>query len=80
MFALNAPMGALADGWAARGLPAMVPNVFWRSDAAEALEYERPDRQLAWERLRNLDVERIVGDLSLAVRALRATRLRLTHF
>jgi carboxymethylenebutenolidase len=73
MFGLNGPMRALADGWAARGHPAMVPNLFWRSDPANALEYEGPDRQLAWERLRKLDVERIVADLSLAVRALRAT-------
>src|SRR2546425_4682581 len=72
MFGLNAPMRALADGWAGRGHPAMVPNLFWRSDPASALEYEGPDRQLAWERLRKLDVERIVADLSLAGRALRA--------
>lgn len=73
MFGPNAPMRALADGWAARGHPAMVPNLFWRSDPPRALEYEGPDRQLAWERLRKLDVERIAADLPLAVAALRAT-------
>ena len=74
MFGLNAPMRALADGWAARGHPAMVPNLFWRSDPPRALEYEGPDRQLAFERLRKLDVDRIVADLSLAVQALRQQR------
>jgi carboxymethylenebutenolidase len=72
MFGLNGPVRALADGWAARGRPAMVPNLFWRSDPSGALEYEGLDRQLAWERLRKLDVERLVADLPLAVAALRA--------
>jgi len=72
MFGLNAPIRALADGWAARGHAAMVPNVFWRSNPPGELEYEGPDRQRAWERLRTLDLERVAADLSLAVHALRA--------
>src|SRR5438105_8707291 len=72
MFGLNAPIRAIADGWAARGHPAMVPNLFWRSDPPGELEYEGPDRQRAWERLRTLNLERVAADLSLAVHALRA--------
>jgi len=72
MFGLNAPIRAIADGWAARGHPAMVPNLFWRCDPPGELEYEGPDRQRAWERLRTLNLERVAADLSLAVHALRA--------
>ena len=74
MFGVNGPMRALADGWAERGHPAMVPNLFWRSYPSAALAYEGPERELAWQRLRELDVDRIMDDLRLAVRALRTAR------
>lgn len=72
MFGLNAPMQALADGWAARGHPALVPNVFWRSATPRGLAYDGADRELAWQRLRALDVDQAVLDLRIAVAALRA--------
>ena len=71
MFGLNAPMQALADGWAARGHPALVPNVFWRSATPRGLAYDGADRELAWQRLRALDVDQAVLDLRIAVAALR---------
>jgi carboxymethylenebutenolidase len=74
MFGLNAPIRAIADGWAARGHAAMVPNLFWRCDPPGALEYEGPERQVAWERLRQLDVDRLLADLSLAVQTFRQQR------
>jgi len=72
MFGLNAPMQALADGWAARGHPALVPNVFWRSATPRGLGYDGADRELAWQRLHALDVDQAVRDLRIAVAALRA--------
>lgn len=72
MFGLNAPMQALADGWAARGHPALVPNVFWRGATPRGLAYDGTDRELAWQRLRALDVDQAVLDLRIAVAALRA--------
>jgi carboxymethylenebutenolidase len=72
MFGLNAPMQALADGWAARGHPALVPNVFWRSATPRGLAYDGADRELTWQRLRALDVDQAVLDLRIAVAALRA--------
>ena len=72
MFGLNAPMQALADGWAARGHPALVPNVFWRSATPRGLGYDGADRDLAWQRLHALDVDQAVRDLRIAVAALRA--------
>lgn len=72
MFGLNAPMQALADGWAARGYPALVPNVFWRSATPRGLSYDGADRELAWQRLHALDVDQAVRDLRIAVAALHA--------
>jgi len=71
MFGLNAPMQALADGWARRGHPALVPNLFWRSATPRGLAYDGADRELAWQRLRALDVDQAVLDLRIAVAALR---------
>ncbi len=72
MFGLNGPMRELADQFAARGHPAMVPNVFWRSQVTAGLAYEGPERQVAIERLKTLDFAQIPLDLRAAVTALRS--------
>ena len=71
MFGLNGPMRELAGQFAARGYPAMVPNVFWRSQVTAGLDYEGPERQVAIERLTTLDFVQIPLDLRAAVTALR---------
>ena len=71
MFGLNGPMRELAGQFAARGYPAMVPNVFWRSQVTAGLAYEGPERQVAIERLTTLDFVQIPLDLRAAVTALR---------
>lgn len=62
---------ALVDGYAARGLCALAPNMFWRSQPSGPLEYGT-GREAAWARLRALDFEAAAGDLKLAVARLRA--------
>ena len=71
MFGLNGPMRELAEQFAARGYPALVPNVFWRSQVTAGLAYEGPERQVAIERLTTLDFVQIPLDLRAAVAALR---------
>ena len=72
MFGINGPMRALADGWAARGHAAMVPNVFWRSQVTSTQGYDNPERQVAFDRLKTFDFQQIPLDLKLAVARLRA--------
>ena len=74
MFGINGPMRALADGWAARGPAAMVPNVFWRSSVTSTQGYDNPERQVAFDRLKTFDFTQIPLDLKLA-----AARLRAAH-
>ncbi len=71
MFGLNGPMRAVADGYASRGFAALVPNLFWRSEVTRGLEYEGPDRELAWARLKALDLDAVSADVQTAVTWLR---------
>jgi carboxymethylenebutenolidase len=63
MFGLNEPMRELADSYAQRGFPTVVPNVYWRSEHPRALGYDGDDRQLAWERLDRFDFTQVGGDM-----------------
>jgi carboxymethylenebutenolidase len=74
MFGVNEPMRRLAASYAERGHPALVPNVFWRSEPNTALAYEGPERETAWQRLRTFDFDAAAKDLRLAVDALRRMR------
>lgn len=72
MFGLNEPIRAVADRYAAAGLAAIVPNLFWRSKIPEAVSYDDSQHPIAWERLKSLDLDVLSADMSTAVRWLRA--------
>jgi carboxymethylenebutenolidase len=65
MFGVNHAMCEVAKSFAGRGYPAIVPNLFWRSEHPRALAYDGPDRDLAWTRLAAFDRARGVSDLAL---------------
>ncbi|MPZ39055.1 MAG: dienelactone hydrolase family protein [Rhizobiales bacterium] len=61
----------LADRYARRGICALVPSVFWRSDETGVISAEGAARDAAWERLRQYDFDRGVDDIGVAVNWLR---------
>jgi carboxymethylenebutenolidase len=71
MFGVNGPMRKLAASYAERGYSTLVPNVFWRSEPSVALDYEGPERETAWQRLRTFDFDVTAADIGMAVTALR---------
>ena len=71
MFGLNEPIRGIADRCAARGFPALVPNLFWRSKNPGAISYAEADHPEAWERLKALDLDVTTADIGRAVRWLR---------
>jgi carboxymethylenebutenolidase len=75
MFGLNDTIRAVADFYAARGHPALVPNLFWRSDIPGAISYDDADHPKAWERLKALDLDVVSGDMRTAAGWLREQRL-----
>jgi carboxymethylenebutenolidase len=66
--ALNRDM---ADSYARRGWCALVPSMFWRSEQSGALSAEGPERDAAWERLREYDFDRGAQDVRIAADWLR---------
>jgi carboxymethylenebutenolidase len=72
MMGLNASIRDIAGEFAGRGNPVLVPNVFWRTGTPQALEYDGPQHQLAWERLKALDLDAACRDIGAAVGWLRA--------
>lgn len=79
MFGLTQAMLEAAEGFAASGYAALVPNVFWRSAQPGVLAYEGPERQTAWERLQALDFDTAVRDIACAVTALSANSYNSRH-
>jgi carboxymethylenebutenolidase len=71
MFGLNEPMRELARSYAQQGFVALVPNLFWRSEVPGGLSYEGVEREIAWQRLRDLDFDAAGHDLATATRWLR---------
>ena len=72
MFGLNASIRDIAGEFAGRGHAVLVPNMFWRSDIPQALEYDGPQHPIAWERLKALDLDLACQDIATAVGWLRA--------
>lgn len=70
MFGVNEAMRAVADGFAARGWPALVPNLFWRAGVTRAFAYD-VEQQEAWTRLAALDLDQATADVQTAVTWLR---------
>ncbi|MPZ39045.1 MAG: dienelactone hydrolase family protein [Rhizobiales bacterium] len=71
MFGMNDAMRRVVDDYARRGFSALLPNVFWRSEHPRGLAYDGADRELAWARLKALDLDDTVQDIGLAARFLR---------
>jgi len=72
MFGLNEPIRAIADGLAARGFVALVPNLFWRAAIAAAIPYDDDKHAVAWERLKAFDLDQGARDIKVAADWLRA--------
>jgi carboxymethylenebutenolidase len=66
MFGVSEAMRIVARQFAERGVPALVPNLFWRADVTRALGYEGEDRAMAWSRLAAFDKSVGVADLTYA--------------
>jgi carboxymethylenebutenolidase len=75
MFGLNEPIRAVADHYASLGHPALVPNLFWRSDIPGAISYDDPQHATAWARLKGLDLDAVSADMRAAAGWLRAQPL-----
>ena len=71
MFGLNEPIRAIADGLAARGFVALVPNLFWRAAIAAAIPYDDDKHAIAWERLNAFDLDTGARDIANAASWLR---------
>jgi carboxymethylenebutenolidase len=71
MFGLNAPIRAVADRCAARGFPALVPNLFWRAQHPGDIPYDDAEHARAWERLKAFDLDVGTRDIAAAVEWLR---------
>jgi carboxymethylenebutenolidase len=73
MFGLGDANRRMADGYARRGINALVPNLFWRSDDPGELPFGN-GHEAAWARLRAFDVETAANDIGTAVGFLRGER------
>jgi len=71
MFGLNEPIRAFAERLANNGHPALVPNLFWRSDIPSAIPYDDAQHPTAWARLKALDLDAVTRDMTTAVSWLR---------
>lgn len=72
MFGVTEPMKLAARQLAARGFPALVPNLFWRYEPSGVLAYEGAERAQAWDRLQRFETETALTDIRCAAAALRA--------
>ena len=72
IFNANPHMRSVADGYAADGFIAVVPDVFWREEAGCYLPYTDEGRTKARALQALLDTDRFAGDLGDIVAALRA--------
>ena len=67
MFGLNAQIRAVADRYAGLGYVAMVPNLFWRSTPPDPIPYDGGQHELAWARLKALDLDAVTTDMRTAI-------------
>ncbi|HUB94390.1 MAG TPA: dienelactone hydrolase family protein [Stellaceae bacterium] len=70
MFGITPPFRDLAEAYARRGFPTLVPNQFWRADQAGTLSYETGHAE-ANARLAAFDFDRAVDGMTLSLAALR---------
>ena len=66
MFGVNDAMRRVADHFARRGSPALVPNLFWRSETTRAFAYD-VEQQEAWTRLAALDLDAAAREVQTAL-------------
>jgi carboxymethylenebutenolidase len=71
MFGLNPPIRYIAGEFARRGHAVLVPNMFWRSEIPQPLDYEDNQHPVAWERLKALDLDVACDDVGTAATWLR---------
>lgn len=72
MFGPGPPFRGLADDYARKGVCALLPNLFWRSQHTGLLSYDAT-HQDAWARLEAFDLDDAVADMRSAVAWLRAS-------
>lgn len=72
IFGVNRTMRAIADGYAAEGFVALVPDLFWRQSPGVELGYQEQDWQRAFAFYKAFDEGKGVEDVGAAVAALRA--------
>lgn len=72
MFGMNEPMRQVARDYAERGFLAILPNLFWRSAVTRGLGYDGEDREIAWQRLRDVDFDAAGIDIATSADWLRA--------
>jgi carboxymethylenebutenolidase len=71
MFGLFEPIRTVADRCAQRGIAALAPNLFWRSEYPGVIPYDAAQHPRAWERLKALDLNGSARDMKIAVDWLR---------
>ena len=72
IFGINANMRAIADDYAARGMAAIVPDLFWRQEPGVDLDpSSAADRDRATELMKGLDQPQAVEDALAAAKHLR---------
>jgi carboxymethylenebutenolidase len=71
MFGLNGPMRDFARHYAGQGHPALVPDLFWRTETPGGLDYDEKGFALAWARIEDFDVDTCAKDMRTAAAALR---------
>ncbi len=72
IFGINPGIRSRVDGWAATGLRAAAPDLFWRQQPGIELDPDVPDEmQQAFGLYQGFDVDKGVADLEASIRALR---------
>jgi len=71
MFGVSPAMQDAARDFARAGVPALVPNIYWRSRDTGVLTYEGADRERAQSRADKLDAASVCEDVERAIAAFR---------
>lgn len=72
IFGVNAHIRDVADLYAKAGYAVIAPDIFWRSEPRVELGYVGPDRERGIALMQQVDIDKTVGDLGAAGKALRA--------
>lgn len=72
IFGVNEHIRSVAEQYAADGYVVLVPDLFWRTAPRIELKYEGADQQRAYEIYQSLDHAKVMSDIGLTAKVLRA--------